>query len=196
MEGEETRRGAGRRRYPTVSSGRRTTGVWRSGRRRFQTRRGAGGVDRGNDGVDRGDNSGRANGGGRQSSLVGGVRESRERSPTMQTTGGRRSMKNDAGEKNSGGANGGGCRQFIDPFGFTLSSEFLFANFDVLCLYDPIAAKVKSFMFKVEPGETRIVPYVDSLVWITPAKSKKKGCTVAQKPDKDQMRPSCYRETA
>ncbi|KAJ9553923.1 hypothetical protein OSB04_017968 [Centaurea solstitialis] len=60
----------------------------------------------------------------------------------------------------------------MSPFGFTLSNEFLFASFDVFSVYDPIAAKVKSFMLKVE-GDTRVVPYVDSLVWITPDKPKK-----------------------
>ncbi|KAJ9553925.1 hypothetical protein OSB04_017970 [Centaurea solstitialis] len=53
------------------------------------------------------------------------------------------------------------------PFGFTLRNEFLFASFEVLSIYDPIAAKVKSFMLKVE-GDAKIVPYVDSLVWLTP----------------------------
>ncbi|KAJ9553271.1 hypothetical protein OSB04_017316, partial [Centaurea solstitialis] len=61
----------------------------------------------------------------------------------------------------------------MNPYGFTLSNEFLFKSSDVLSLYDPIAAKVKSFMFKVGQG-AKIVPYVDSLVWITPDKRRKK----------------------
>ncbi|KAJ9552547.1 hypothetical protein OSB04_016592 [Centaurea solstitialis] len=52
----------------------------------------------------------------------------------------------------------------MSAFGFTLGNELLFTNSDVLSMYDPIAAKVKSFMFEVEPHGTRIVPYVDSLI--------------------------------
>ncbi|KAJ9553814.1 hypothetical protein OSB04_017859 [Centaurea solstitialis] len=62
----------------------------------------------------------------------------------------------------------------MSPFGFTLSNEFLFARFEVLSIYDPAAAKVKSFMFKVGP-DAKVVPYVDSLVWITPDKHKNKS---------------------
>ncbi|KAJ9554350.1 LOW QUALITY PROTEIN: hypothetical protein OSB04_018395 [Centaurea solstitialis] len=60
----------------------------------------------------------------------------------------------------------------MSPFGFTLSNEFLFASFDVLSMYDPIATKVKSFMLGLMPNLFPI--YVDSLVWITPDKRKKK----------------------
>ncbi|KAJ9554005.1 hypothetical protein OSB04_018050 [Centaurea solstitialis] len=60
------------------------------------------------------------------------------------------------------------------PLGFTLSNEFLFATSEVLSMYDPVAAKVKSFMFKVGRGRhAKVVPYVDSLVWITPDKRKR-----------------------
>ncbi|KAJ9554006.1 hypothetical protein OSB04_018051 [Centaurea solstitialis] len=70
----------------------------------------------------------------------------------------------------------------MSPFGFTLSNEFLFTSSDVLSLYDPIAANVKSFMFKVG-RHAKVVPYVDSLVWITPDKRKKKRkrCMVPSK---------------
>ncbi|KAJ9554349.1 hypothetical protein OSB04_018394 [Centaurea solstitialis] len=77
----------------------------------------------------------------------------------------------------------------MNPFGFTLSNEFLFASFDVLSMYDPIAAKVKSFMFKVGPY-AKFVPYVDSLVWITPDKRKRrrKRCRVSTCNSSDKSR--------
>ncbi|GJV84620.1 hypothetical protein Tco_1524518 [Tanacetum coccineum] len=51
--------------------------------------------------------------------------------------------------------------------GFTLNNGFLFvASDESLALYDP--TNVKSF--EVIFGKTKIVQYVDSLVWVAPAK--------------------------
>ncbi|KAJ9553156.1 hypothetical protein OSB04_017201 [Centaurea solstitialis] len=75
----------------------------------------------------------------------------------------------------------------IDPYGFTSSNKFLFKTFsddmeyydyamafgDHLEFYDPGDEKVKSF--KMETRDrifTKIVRYVDSLVWVAPTAAK------------------------
>ncbi|XP_076904103.1 F-box protein CPR1-like [Bidens hawaiensis] len=55
------------------------------------------------------------------------------------------------------------------PMGFTLTNQFLMQDNDKqLALYDQSAGKVKSFKV-FSCYRFRIVPYVDSLVWIAPA---------------------------
>ncbi|PWA73686.1 F-box domain-containing protein [Artemisia annua] len=62
----------------------------------------------------------------------------------------------------------------ITPFGFTLNNKFLFENYNErLALYDPVEDKVKPFNVKArERYKTKIVHFVESLVWIAPAKSE------------------------
>ncbi|GJX39550.1 F-box protein CPR30-like protein [Tanacetum coccineum] len=61
----------------------------------------------------------------------------------------------------------------MNPFGFTLKNEFLYEPHNsYLALYDPIAARVKSFKFKTKAsytGDVKFVQYVDSLVWLVPS---------------------------
>ena len=59
----------------------------------------------------------------------------------------------------------------IAPFGFTSNNEFLFeACGNRLALYDSVAAKVKLSEIEARLMDyTKIVQYVDSLVWIGPA---------------------------
>ncbi|KAL4575331.1 hypothetical protein LXL04_022173 [Taraxacum kok-saghyz] len=60
----------------------------------------------------------------------------------------------------------------IYPFGFTLNGEFLFHVYnDRFALYDQIEEKSKIFdIMGGQIGKTKVVEYVDSLVWVTPAK--------------------------
>ncbi|GJT09378.1 polyubiquitin 11 [Tanacetum coccineum] len=62
----------------------------------------------------------------------------------------------------------------ITPFGFTLNNRFLFEDYNErLALYDPVEDKVKPFEVKArERYKTKIVHYVESLVWIPRAKSE------------------------
>ncbi|KAL7587277.1 hypothetical protein Lser_V15G36528 [Lactuca serriola] len=57
------------------------------------------------------------------------------------------------------------------PYGFTSRNEFIFYGGGCFCLYDPVAARSKIFKIKGD-GQfiTKIVEYVDSLVWVAPAK--------------------------
>lgn len=70
---------------------------------------------------------------------------------------------------------------FIAPFGFTLSNEFLFEACNCrLALYDPIAAKVKSFKIMARLlSTTKVVHYVDSLVWVEPVERGISSCDVS-----------------
>lgn len=69
----------------------------------------------------------------------------------------------------------------IAPFGFTLNNEFLFEAFNRhLALYDPVAAKVKSFKIMVgHVGISKIVQYVDSLIWVAPTERGISSCNIS-----------------
>ncbi|CAH1434025.1 unnamed protein product [Lactuca virosa] len=56
----------------------------------------------------------------------------------------------------------------IIPYGITLHNEFLLRFDGGFCLYDPIAAKTKNFEIKGRIQITKIVEYIDSLVWPSP----------------------------
>ncbi|KAL7588220.1 hypothetical protein Lser_V15G36526 [Lactuca serriola] len=60
----------------------------------------------------------------------------------------------------------------IYPYGFTSHGEYLFhAPNDRFALYDPIAEKCKTFkIMGGQLGIIKVVGYVDSLVWVAPAK--------------------------
>ncbi|KAL7586297.1 hypothetical protein Lser_V15G36532 [Lactuca serriola] len=74
----------------------------------------------------------------------------------------------------------------IIPYGFTLHNEFLyevanyFDNEDDHCLglYNPIAAKTKSF--EVGYGLSKVVEYVDSLVWVAPVEHELSCCNISR----------------
>ncbi|CAI9296254.1 unnamed protein product [Lactuca saligna] len=75
----------------------------------------------------------------------------------------------------------------IIPYGFTFHNEFLFAiaNYyddddddPCLGLYDPIAAKTRSF--EVGYGLSKVVEYVDSLVWVTPVEHEMSCCNISR----------------
>lgn len=70
----------------------------------------------------------------------------------------------------------------ILPYGFTLRNEFLFqVGGEDFALYDPIAAKLKTF--KTMPslyGISKVVEYVDSLVWVAPREHERTGCSISQ----------------
>ncbi|XP_023758501.1 F-box/kelch-repeat protein At3g23880 [Lactuca sativa] len=74
----------------------------------------------------------------------------------------------------------------IIPYGFTFHNEFLyevanyFDNEDDHCLglYNPIAAKTKSF--EVGYGLSKVVEYVDSLVWVAPVEHELSCCNISR----------------
>lgn len=57
----------------------------------------------------------------------------------------------------------------IVPIGFTLNNEFIFGVGPRLALFDPNEAVVKLFKAnkKLYLTTTKVVEYVDSLVWVT-----------------------------
>ncbi|KAJ9553268.1 hypothetical protein OSB04_017313 [Centaurea solstitialis] len=79
----------------------------------------------------------------------------------------------------------------IDPHGFTTSNKFLFSTlsddpmrgltYDRLNIYDPDADEVKSFETDARDGiRTKIVRYVDSLVWVAPTKQIQPAAEISQ----------------
>lgn len=71
-------------------------------------------------------------------------------------------------------------RGYIYPYGFTLQNEFLFqVSFSVLGydhgLYDPVAAITR--VIKLGYSERgKVIDYVDSLVWVSPAEQRERNC--------------------
>ena len=58
----------------------------------------------------------------------------------------------------------------IYPYGFTLKNNFIYEDcYDVIYLYDPSAPfnKVGDTIIPYV-GDTIIIPYIESLVWVTP----------------------------
>ncbi|CAI9296253.1 unnamed protein product [Lactuca saligna] len=73
----------------------------------------------------------------------------------------------------------------IVPYGFTLRGEFLFqvdedANDDCLVLYDPIAAMAKNFKKMGRITISKVVEYVDSLVWVVPEERDISSCSISK----------------
>ncbi|KAJ9553809.1 hypothetical protein OSB04_017854 [Centaurea solstitialis] len=76
----------------------------------------------------------------------------------------------------------------IDPHGFTASNKFLFSInsdsiyiFDQLKIYDPDADEVKSFETDARDSVwTKVVCYVDSLVWVAPTKQIQPAAEISQ----------------
>ncbi|KAL4571614.1 hypothetical protein LXL04_018377 [Taraxacum kok-saghyz] len=71
----------------------------------------------------------------------------------------------------------------IIPFGFTLHNEFLFEKLGDcrLSLYDPVSKKVKRFKKRGKcDGLTKVVGYVDSLVWVNPAMCDVSCCNISR----------------
>ncbi|PWA44674.1 F-box domain-containing protein [Artemisia annua] len=65
------------------------------------------------------------------------------------------------------------------PFRFTVNKEYLLEVYrNRLSLYDPVAKSFK-YMLRLTRTDSRIVPYVDSLVWVAPSKSGSPAATTA-----------------
>nr|XP_043618950.1 F-box/kelch-repeat protein At3g06240-like [Erigeron canadensis] len=61
----------------------------------------------------------------------------------------------------------------VRPLGFTLHNKFIFeAPDEPLALYDPLEHQVSYFNISIMPSfRTKVVQYVDSLVWVSPLRS-------------------------
>nr|GEX59608.1 hypothetical protein [Tanacetum cinerariifolium] len=69
---------------------------------------------------------------------------------------------------------------YIDQYGFTLHNKFIFAAYNRLALYDPIAEKVKLSDIPARlVGSAKIVPYMDSLVWMVPSRCEIICCSIS-----------------
>ena len=66
------------------------------------------------------------------------------------------------------------------PFRFTVNNEYLCEVYrNRLSLYDPVAKSFKYMLRLITRTDSRIVPYVDSLVWVAPSKSGSPAATTA-----------------